>query len=286
MEWLKRLSQAIDYIENNLEGDISYDEAAKIACCSTYYFQRMFSYVAGIPLSDYIRRRRMTKAAFELQVSDTKIMDIGSKYGYVSPTSFNRAFQNVHGVAPTAARMEGTLLNTYPPISFSISITGGESMRYRIERKDPIKIVGIRTALKEYTEENFKIVPSFWDETLKSNLFSQICKLNNQNPYGILGITVYKNPEDIYYYIAAATDEPVPEGMVEFNIPAATWVIFECNGNFKDSIQRIFKRFLTEWLPFSGYEYAKLPDIEIYPISDPKLKGGHSEVWIAVKKST
>ncbi len=49
MEWLKQLSQAIDYIENNLEGDISYDEAAKIACCSTYYFQRMFSYVAGIP---------------------------------------------------------------------------------------------------------------------------------------------------------------------------------------------------------------------------------------------
>ncbi|EPY6469662.1 AraC family transcriptional regulator [Clostridium sporogenes] len=286
MEWLKQLSQAIDYIENNLEGDISYDEAAKIACCSTYYFQRMFSYVAGIPLSDYIRRRRMTKAAFELQVSDTKIMDIGSKYGYVSPTSFNRAFQNVHGVAPTAARMEGTLLNTYPPISFSISITGGENMRYRIERKDPIKIVGIRTALKEYTEENFKIVPSFWDETLKSNLFSQICKLNNQNPHGILSVTVYKNPEDIYYYIAAATDEPVPEGMVEFNIPAATWVIFECNGNFKDSIQRIFKRFLTEWLPFSGYEYAKLPDIEIYPISEPKLKGGHSEVWIAVKKST
>ncbi|HDK7156203.1 TPA: AraC family transcriptional regulator [Clostridium botulinum] len=286
MEWLKQLSQAIDYIENNLEGDISYDEAAKIACCSTYYFQRMFSYVAGIPLSDYIRRRRMTKAAFELQVSDTKIMDIGSKYGYVSPTSFNRAFQNVHGVAPTAARMEGTLLNTYPPISFSISITGGKSMRYRIERKDPIKIIGIRTALKEYTEQNFKIVPSFWDETLKSNLFSQICKLNNQYPHGILGITVYKNPEDIYYYIAAATDKPVPEGMVEFNIPAATWVIFECNGNFKDSIQRIFKRFLTEWLPFSGYEYAKLPDIEIYPISDPKLKGGHSEVWIAVKKST
>ncbi len=142
MEWLKQLSQAIDYIENNLEGDISYDKAAKIACCSTYYFQRMFSYVAGIPLSDYIRRRRMTKAAFELQVSDTRIMDIGSKYGYVSPTSFNRAFQNVHGVAPTAARMEGTLLNTYPPISFSISITGGESMRYRIERKNPIKIVG------------------------------------------------------------------------------------------------------------------------------------------------
>lgn len=118
MEWLKKLSQAIDYIENNLDGDISYYEAAKIACCSTYYFQRMFSYVAGIPLSDYIRRRRMTKAAFELQISENKVMDIGSKYGYVSPTSFNRAFQSVHGVAPTAARRAGIKLNSYPPISF------------------------------------------------------------------------------------------------------------------------------------------------------------------------
>ena len=155
MEWLKQLSQAIDYIENNLAGDISYDEAAKIACCSTYYFQRMFSYVAGIPLSDYVRRRRMTKAAFELQVSEAKVMDIGSKYGYVSPTSFNRAFQNVHGVAPTAARMEGTILNAYPRISFSIKVTGGESMRYRVETKDPIRIVGVRVALQEDARTKF-----------------------------------------------------------------------------------------------------------------------------------
>lgn len=93
MEWLKQLSRAIDYIEDNLTGNISYDEAAKIACCSSYYFQRMFSYVAGISLSDYVRRRRMTKAAFELQVSEAKVMDIGSKYGYDLSTSFNRAFQ-------------------------------------------------------------------------------------------------------------------------------------------------------------------------------------------------
>ncbi|MBZ9626186.1 AraC family transcriptional regulator [Clostridium sp. FP2] len=285
MEWLKQLSQAIDYIENNLTGDISYDEAAKIACCSTFYFQRMFSYVAGIPLSDYIRRRRMTKAAFELQVSEAKVMDIGSKYGYVSPTSFNRAFQNVHGVAPRVARMSGTILNSYLRISFSINVTGGESMRYRVETKDPIRIVGTRVVLKEVVEQNFEIVPTFWDTTLKSNLFSEICRLANQNPLGILGVTVYQNPAEIYYYIAASTDKAVPENLVEYEIPSATWVIFECDGHFPDSIQTIFKRFLTEWLPFSGYEYDELPDIEVYPINDQKLKGGHSEVWIAVKKA-
>lgn len=285
MEWLRQLSQAIEYIENNLDSDISYDEAARIACCSTYYFQRMFSYVAGIPLSDYIRRRRMTKAAFELQTSEERIIDIASRYGYTSPTSFNRAFQSVHGVAPTAARTEGALLNAYLRISFSIKVTGGEGMRYRIETKDPFRIVGIKTALEEDTEQNFKIVPAFWNMTLKSSLFSEICKLNNQAPQGILGVTAYKNPDDIYYYIAAATDQPIPEGMVELHIPAATWVVFECDGYFQESIQSIFKRFLTEWLPFSGYEYAELPDVEVYPIKDQKLKSGHSEVWIAVRKT-
>lgn len=195
MDWLKHLSLAIDYIEDNLEGEISYDKAAQIACCSTYYFQRMFLYVAGISLSEYIRRRRMTQAAaFELQGSEEKIIDIGSKYGYISPPSFNRAFQAVHGVNPTIARMEGTVLKAYPCIRFSINITGGESMRYRIEAKEPIRIVGTRVALQEDQELNFQIAPRFWDAAYQSNMVSKVGRLANQNPQGILGVTVYQNP--------------------------------------------------------------------------------------------
>ncbi len=284
MEWLNQLSQAIDYIEDNLTSDISYDQAAQIACCSTYYFQRMFSYVAGIPLSEYIRRRRMTMAAFELQTSTIKVMDVGLKYGYVSPTSFNRAFQSVHGVAPTEARIEGTPLNAYPRISFSIAITGGENIRYRVEKKEPIRIVGVRTALKEDVERNFEIAPKFWEATLKDESFSQICGLNNQVPTGVLGVAAYESPEEIYYYIAAATDKNVPGNMFEYEIPAATWVIFECYGDYCATIQALFKRFFTEWLPFSGYEYAQLPDLEVYPNSSQRPASGISEVWIAVKK--
>jgi len=283
VEWMKKLSQAIVYIERNLTDDISYDEAAKIACCSTYYFQRMFSYVAGIPLSEYIRRRRMTSAAFDLQTSNIKVMDLGLKYGYKSPTAFNRAFQSVHGVSPTVARVQGTLLNSYPPISFSILVTGGENMSYRIEAKEAIRIVGDKISLQEDMEQNQKIVPVFWDKMLGSTLFSDICELTNKDSCNILGVTAYTNPQNIYYYISASTDKPVPDGMVEFDIPAATWVIFECNGHFKESVQTIFKRFLTEWIPFSGYEYAQLPDIEVYPVNTNDSKGGHAEVWIAIK---
>ena len=98
MEWLKKLGKAIDYIEDNLDKEISYDEAARIACCSPYYFQRVFSYVSGVSLAEYIRRRKMTQAAFELQRADSRVIDVALKYGYTSPTSFHRAFQNVHGI--------------------------------------------------------------------------------------------------------------------------------------------------------------------------------------------
>ena len=285
MEWLKKISQAIVYIERNLTGDISYDEAAKIACCSTYYFQRMFSYVAGIPLSEYIRRRRMTAAAFELQTSDIKVMDVGLKYGYKSPTAFNRAFQSVHGVSPTVARVQGTLLNAYPPISFSILVTGGENMSYRIETKEAIRIVGVKTALQEDMEQNQKIVPVFWDKMLGSTLFSEICELTNKDSCNVFLVSQPIQIHKIFIItLLLPTDKPVPDGMVEFEIPAATWVIFECNGHFKESVQTIFKRFLTEWLPVSGYEYAQLPDIEVYPVSNNDSKSGHAEVWIAIKK--
>lgn len=129
MEWLNNLSKAIEYIENHLDQEISFDEAARIACCSTYYFQRIFSYVAGISLAEYIRRRRMTQAAFELQRTDKRVLDIALKYGYASPTSFNRAFQSVHGISPIAAKEKGAILNAYPPIRFSVKVSGGSAIR-------------------------------------------------------------------------------------------------------------------------------------------------------------
>lgn len=286
MEWLKKIGAAIDYIEDNLDKEISYDEAARIACCSTYYFQRIFSYVSGISLSEYIRRRKMTQAAFELQRTDSRVIDVALKYGYSSPTSFNRAFQSIHGIAPLAAKSVGCTLRAYPSIKFSIKVMGGSAMSYHIEKKEGFRIVGIRTPLVEDAEENMRIVPAFWEKTLrKYNGILEIADLSNGNPKGILGISVYQAPQNIYYYIAVPSDHPLPDGMVECVIPEATWVVFENDGMFKDDVQSVFRRFLTEFLPFSGYEYAGLPDVEIYPICEGHPQRGHSEVWIAIKEA-
>lgn len=284
MEWLKKLGAAIDYIEDNLDREISYDEAARIACCSPYYFQRIFSYVSGVSLSEYIRRRKMTQAAFELQRTGSKVMDIALKYGYSSPTSFNRAFQNVHGITPTQAKTKGSVLQAYPAIQFRVEITGGSAMAYHIVEKQPLRIVGIRIPMVCDMKENLRIVPDFWESTLQGDQFSEICRLSDREPNGILGISVYENPEEIYYYIGAATNAARPSGMHEYEIPAATWVVFENDGHFKEDVQSVFRRFYMEWLPFSGYKYAELPDIEVYPICDGHPVHGHSEVWIAISR--
>lgn len=285
MEWLKNIGAAIDYIEENLDKELSYETAAGIACCSPHYFQRIFSYIFGISLAEYVRRRKMTQAAFELQRTDSKVMDIALKYGYSSPTSFNRAFQSVHGVTPASAKSKGCSLSAYPPMSFSVKVTGGSSIPYHIEEKESLRMVGIKMPLVEDMEENMHKIPLFWKQAFHRNQIAELESLCNGRPCGILGVSVYGSAENFYYYIGAASDAPVPEGMSEYRIPEATRVVFENNGSLKEDVQGIFRRFMTEFLPFSGYDYAGLPDIEVYPFSADKLMRGHSEVWIAIKKA-
>ena len=143
MDWLDRMNRALDYIETNLADHISLDEIARKACCSTYHFQRMFPFITGVSLSEYIRRRRLTLAAFELQTTEAKIIDVAMRYGYQSPEAFARAFKTLHGIMPMAARTQGTALKAYPGFSFHISIKGDLAMNYRLEQKPAFEMFGV-----------------------------------------------------------------------------------------------------------------------------------------------
>lgn len=282
MEWLERLNESLEYIEGNLDGVIEYEKAAKIACCTAYHFQRMFSYIAGIPLSEYIRNRRLTKAALDLQKGD-KVIDVALRYGYESPTAFNRAFQKIHSVSPSIAQKEGTFLKAYPPISFKITIKGVGEMEYSIIKKEQIRIVGVKAPLEKNIEENFKFVPKFWQESAERGAISQIVSLMNTDSKGILGVSACMNGLDKWeYYIATETDKEVPKGMDEYIIPAGTWAVFPGEGAMPSAIQEIEKRIITEWLPTSGYEYADAPDIELYLNEDPT--NSKFEVWVPITK--
>lgn len=281
MEWIERLNKTISYIEEHLAEEISYDELAHIACCSSYHYQRIFAYMAGIPLSEYIRRRRMSLAAIELQSGNKKIIDIGMKYGYASPTAFNRAFQSVHGIAPSIAKKGGTTIKSYPPISFKLTVKGVEELSYRIETKDSFRIVGVSFPLDKEIENNFIAVPQMWQNAAINGTFEKITPLMNNQPMGVLGVSVCNNKEEWQYFIAVSSSIDTDNSLDEYIIPACTWAIFSGIGT-GISIQELERRIITEWLPTSGYEYDNAPDMEVYLNPDPNNM--QYEAWIPIKK--
>lgn len=285
MDWLDNMNKAIEYIESNLTDEFSYERASRIACCSVFHFQRMFSYIAGVSLSEYIRRRKMTLAAFDLQSTEELVIDLSLKYGYESPTAFNRAFQGIHGISPSKARKAGSDLKAYPKISFTISIKGEEQMNYRIVEKEEFRIIGFKEHYEMNVDEAFAKVPLFWQKIIKEGRVPKILSMMNKKPFGLLGVSTCMNGKDFDYYIAVASDIPISEDLSEYKIPSGTWAIFECIGPMPDSIQSLQRRIVTEWLPTSGYEYANAPDIEVYYDGDQQSKDYKSEVWLPIVKN-
>lgn len=280
MKWVERLNEAIGYMEEHLTDEIDYEQLGRIACCSSYHFQRMFTYMAGIPLSEYIRRRKMSLAAVDLQGSDMKIVDVAEKYGYHSPTAFNRAFQSVHGIAPSAVKSEGVPVKSYPPVSFKITVKGAEEMNYRIETKEAFRIVGVSVPLQKNIEENFAVIPAKWGEISADGTLQKLIGMMDTPPMGVLGISTCNDMEPWRYYIAVSTLKE-KENFEEYTVPAATWAVFPGEGT-NQSIQELERRIVTEWLPTSGYEYGNAPDVEVYLNPDPE--NAKYEVWIPVVK--
>ena len=280
MEWIERLNEAIGYIEEHLTDEIDMGQLGRIACCSSYHFQRMFTYMAGIPLSEYIRRRKMSLASVDLQGKDMKIIDAACKYGYNSPTAFNRAFQSVHGIAPSALKKEGISVKSFPPITFKITVKGVEEMNYRIETKEAFRIVGVSVPLEKDIEKNFAVIPAKWGEISADGTLQRLIGMMNTEPHGVLGVSTCNDTEPWRYYIAVSSSQAA-ESLEEYTVPGATWAIFPGSGT-NQSIQELERRIVTEWLPTSGYEYGNAPDVEVYLNPDPE--NARFEVWIPVVK--
>ena len=220
----------------------------------------------------------MSLAAVDLQGKGTQVIDVAGKYGYSSPTAFNRAFQSIHGVAPSALKSGGVPVKSFPPIKFQITIKGAEEMEYRIETKGAFRIVGVSVPLDKDIEKNFTVIPQKWQEVSMDGTLQKL--IGMMDTPGVLGVSTCNNAEAWRYYIAVATSRD-QDGLEEYIVPAATWAIFSGAGA-NQSIQELERRIVTEWLPTSGYEYGNAPDIEVYLNPDPQ--NAQYEVWIPVMK--
>jgi AraC family transcriptional regulator len=289
MDLLKSMNRALKYIEENLTNDIDFQEAAKLAFCSEYHFKRMFSFLAGISLSEYIRRRRLTLAAFELKDSKVKVIDIAIKYGYNSPDSFARAFQNLHGINPSKARLNGHSLKAYPRMTFQLTIKGGNEMNYRIEEKEAFRIVGIKKRVPIIFKGINPEIASMW-ESLDEKAINKLKELSNVAPSGLISASTNfsegrtEEKGELDHYIGAATTKQCPDNFSRLEVPASTWAVFESIGPFPDTLQEVWGRIYSEWFPSSNYEQIEGPEIlwnEHKDVTSPSFK---SEIWIPITK--
>lgn len=289
MDGLSDLNRALQYIEDHLDADIDWKEAAKQARCSEYHFSRMFSFLAGIPLSEYVRRRRLTLAAFELQAGTPRIVDVAVKYGYNSADAFSRAFQQLHGVSPSSAKSHSSSLKAYPRMTFQLTIQGGSAMDYRIVEKEPFRIAGMTKRVPIQFHGVNQEIASMW-QSLTGDDIEQLKQLSNVEPQGLISASVnftegrVEERGELDHYIGAATTKECPDHFQIIEVAALTWAVFEAVGPFPDTLQNVWGRIYSEWFPSANFEAVMGPEMlwnESKDVSSPTFR---SEIWIPVRK--
>lgn len=289
MDSLISMNNAMAYLEEHLTEDIDYGKVSQMAQCSEYHFKRMFSFLAGVSLSEYIRRRRLTLAALDLKDKNVRIIDAAFKYGYNSADAFSRAFYLMHGVLPSAARNENAQLKAYPRMTFQLSIKGGCEMNYRIIEKEPFRLVGFMKRVPIIFEGvNPEILKM--TELLTPESVGKLKAISNIEPAGIISASAnftdgrMEGKGEVDHYIGVATSNDQVEGFEVLEIDSGTWAVFESIGPFPETLQNVWGRIYSEWFPTSGYEASEGPEILWNESPDTLNPNYRSEIWIPVRK--
>ena len=296
MDWITGMQKAIDYIEANLTEEIDYEKVAAESFSSRYHFQRVFSILCGYTLGEYIRLRRLSLAGTELAGGKEKVIDIAIKYGYDSPDSFAKAFQKFHGIAPSQARADGSMLKSFSRLSIKILLEGGNTMNYRIEEKNEMILTGYKRRflgipgerLKQEEEmyittrplqyilqglsgdfaETIEVVTNIDDEGYDFYIADHLSEYNRNH----LDIVLGKDFSDYYENIT---------------IPKCTYAVFETEKcQFPTVVSPGLRRKIaSEWLPNSGYQLADAPELVVtHWYRDERRKQRYRELWIPIEK--
>jgi len=291
MNLLKQLNAAAAYIEKNLCGEPDWDEAARLACTSRDGFLRFFSYMTGMTVNEYIRRRRLSCAVSDLQ-NGMRVIDAAVKYGYDSADAFRRAFARQHGVSPSKARNSGAQVRIYPPVSFRISVKGATEMKFRWVHAEKREIYGISKPYdgQEYASRE-AIRHSMWNESA-DDVPGQLCtgRWNEPGNHAYDGIW-YGLWRGGRYMIARERENVRAEAPEKQTVPAGRYAAFASEEGEPawEALPRLFGEIFDGWLPDYGYEWTGDAILEVYQLftdREERRKKRRYEVWIPVKHAS
>ncbi|GAB4102769.1 AraC family transcriptional regulator [Micromonospora taraxaci] len=284
---LERLNEAMTYIERHLDQKIEVAELARIALTSEYHFRRLFSALAGMPLSEYIRRRRLTVAGADVLAGERTLLDVAVHYGYGSTEAFARAFQAVHGVGPGEARRTGATLRAQPRMSFRLTVEGSGSMEYRIVDKDAFALVG-RKARVPLVHEGMNPAIVAFIKGIDKETTGRIEALSDQEPKGIVNVSdnladSRAEGTELDYWHGVVTGAVPPEDMDALPVQAGTWAVFTTSGAFPQAVQYLWRDVFTQWFPSNPYRSRPGPEISRVRVSADGTEAD-AELWIPVER--
>ncbi|MDZ5445150.1 AraC family transcriptional regulator [Micromonospora sp. 4G57] len=285
---LERLNQAMAHIERHLDQPVEVAELARIAVTSAYHFRRLFSALAGIPLSEYVRRRRLTVAGAEVLAGKESLLDIAVRWGYGSNEAFARAFRAVHGVGPSEARRTGAALRAQPRMSFRLVVEGSTSMQYRIVEKDDFRLVG-RKARVPLVHEGMNPAIVAFIRSIGPETVRRMEALSDQEPKGIVNVSdnlagSREEGTELDYWHGVVTGADAPDDMASLPVAAGTWAVFESSGEFPQALQYLWRDVFTQWFPSNPYESRPGPEISKVRVSADG-KQADAELWIPVRRT-
>ncbi|BCL22030.1 AraC family transcriptional regulator [Streptomyces tuirus] len=293
---LDRLNQAMDRIERDLADTVDVADLARTACTSEYHLRRMFSALSGMPLSEYIRRRRLTVAGAEVLSGDATLLEIAVRYGYGSGEAFARAFRTMHGVGPGEARRTGAVLVSQPRLAFRLTVEGNSSMHYRVVDRPAFTVTGFKTRIPLIHSGPNQAIIDFV-RGLDKTAVEALEKLSDQEPRGVVAVCDDLDPSraegtELDYYQAVITSSPTPagatpagapEGITALPVPPGTWAVFTTSGPAPRAIQELWRDVFTEWFPSNPYRSRPGPEILRTHLSSDGTEAD-AELWLPVER--
>ena len=293
---IQLIQQAICYMEEHICENISYAEVAKSVQMSSYNFHRTFSFIVGMTANEYMRKRRLTLAAKELQTTAISVIDAAYKYGYESPESFSKAFSRFHGSTPKQAKQKGTKLHLFNPLLIKIIVEGGSIMDYRIEHKESQKFIALVKAFPNeiINDDNAHNIPDFWAECYEKDLIEPMKLLRVKGKRDLFGLcSPVKDGENHFNYgIGIMLDEDTEisklehftkNGYLIWKTEPADYAVFKCFGSDGDCLAETWSKFFKEFIPQTGYTQTEDTDYEIY--FEDGENGLFCELWIPVNQN-
>jgi AraC family transcriptional regulator len=287
---ITELNRLVELVEDRLNDDLDVASLAAELGTTEYHLRRMFSSLAGMPLSEYVRRRRMSVAAADV-LGDGDLLGIAVRYGYGSTEAFGRAFRSVHGVSPGEVKRDGGPLRTQPQIRFRLTVEGNITMDTRITARPAFRLVGHATRVP-LMHEGINLDIQAHIASLPGAEHARLKELGDTEPAGLLQVSADVDPDytegtELTYLhgVAVADTTQVPDDLDAIDVPAGTWAVFRTEGAYPATLQEAWAATATDWFPSNPWRLRPGPSIVAVLDRADDFSTATCELWLPVERA-